>query len=313
MLAKDRSFSDLLLKRVEIAELLGISETAIHSWIKNGDISFENKEKKYYGYESIRFVLDRRRNKFKINSKIQVFANIKGGVGKSTLASQYAMLSSLRGLKVLAIDLDAQAHLTDQLFRHEKKDFKTIYDVFIDNEPIKNVIQPVSKTLDIIPSSLKNGLFELTKPKNGFVFEEYLSSVKNNYDLIIMDTNPTISQLNRGACLASDLITIISSTDYNSYSGLEIMLNFIVDISKSCGLKKKTVIVPNLYDIRDGKCSRSLGAMHDNYNQFLTNSIVRKNTTLSDASEVKNSIYLIKKNSHGSQDIIQLTDELYTK
>ena len=54
-------------------------------------------------------------------------------------------------------------------------------------------------------------------------------------------------------------------------------------------------------------------AMYDNYNQFLTNSIVRKNTTLSDASEVKNSIYLIKKNSHGSQDIIQLTDELYTK
>ena len=46
------------------------------------------------------------------NHKIQMFYNVKGGTGKSTLTAQYVMRAAMLGLNVLAIDLDGQGHLT---------------------------------------------------------------------------------------------------------------------------------------------------------------------------------------------------------
>ena len=57
--------------------------------------------------------------------KIQMFYNVKGGTGKSTLTAQYVMRAAMMGLNVLAIDLDGQGHLTvnlDVLDAHERAD-----------------------------------------------------------------------------------------------------------------------------------------------------------------------------------------------
>ena len=64
-----------------------------------------------------------------MHHKTQMFYNVKGGTGKSTLTAQYVMRAAMMGLDVLALDLDGQGHLTvnlDILDAHERP---TIYDV----------------------------------------------------------------------------------------------------------------------------------------------------------------------------------------
>ncbi|MEK6705965.1 MAG: AAA family ATPase, partial [Bdellovibrionota bacterium] len=96
--------------------------------------------------------------------KIQMFYNVKGGTGKSTLTAQYVMRCAMLGFKVLAIDLDGQGHLTvnlDILDGHERP---TVYDVLINDLPINEAIMNVAPGLDLIPASL--GLCNIEIPLN---------------------------------------------------------------------------------------------------------------------------------------------------
>src|SRR6185437_8369406 len=137
--------------------------------------------------------------------RIQMFYNVKGGTGKSTLTAQYVMKSAMLGLRVLAIDLDGQGHLTvnlDILDAHERP---TIYDILINDLPLEDAIMNVAPGLDLIPANL--GLCNIEIPLNNKARREYrlseaIALIAHNYDLIVADTNPAASILNGSMLVA---------------------------------------------------------------------------------------------------------------
>jgi chromosome partitioning protein len=176
--------------------------------------------------------------------------NMKGGVGKTTLAAQLAHTASLKGLRTLAVDLDPQANLSQALLSPEKyakllRDRKpTIVQLFeqyfpptdeypspqpvdIDKIILKQVGHHTIATLHLIPSRL-----ELSHTlKNPFGKErrlaKSLTKVADDYDLILIDCAPTESILTDAAYHASRYVLVPVKPEYLATIGLPLLARSI--------------------------------------------------------------------------------------
>src|SRR5262245_54642915 len=84
--------------------------------------------------------------------KVIYIGNLKGGVGKTTIAYLLINSISMMGLKTCAIDLDVQANLTRQ-YLDISVNQPVFFDIIDNKLSIQDIIVPLSSTLDFIPSS----------------------------------------------------------------------------------------------------------------------------------------------------------------
>jgi len=125
----------------------------------------------------------------KVMGTIITFINEKGGVGKSSCCFNVAWELTKRK-KVLLIDMDGQrANLTFFCGITKKEDMLTIFNVLQSNSNIKDTIKGVKKNLDIIPAS--QDVSNLTTNAKISKYKKVLEEVKNEYDYIFIDVNPT--------------------------------------------------------------------------------------------------------------------------
>lgn len=169
--------------------------------------------------------------------------NMKGGVGKTTLAAQLAHAADRRDLRTLAVDLDPQANLSQALLSPEKyvkhlRDKKpTIRNLFEQYHPptddsaspqpldVRQIILKragywADTTLDLIPSRLE--LSETLKNPTGKErrLARALSAVADDYDLILIDCAPTESILTDAAYHASRYALVPVKPEYLATIGL---------------------------------------------------------------------------------------------
>ena len=166
-------------------------------------------------------------------SDIFTITNQKGGIGKSTTAHQLgAGYSSLKGIKVLMIDLDPQANLT--IAAGAKRDMPSSYDLLMQKATPQKVIQPVSEGLDIIPASnqLSRVAVELDKTGKEYRLKEVLAPVKDRYGLIVIDTPPALGILTINALTIANRVIIPAQADLFS-------LEAIKELADTIGVVKK--------------------------------------------------------------------------
>jgi chromosome partitioning protein len=141
------------------------------------------------------------------------FYNVKGGVGKSSLA----YLSGLRlsqNNKVLFIDLDPQSSLTS-IFTDSLESY-SIYNYLADSVPLEDCIINYSENLFYIPSSIK--VFKIQDRVLQNKLHRSLSKLEG-FDYVIFDNSPNYSSLTVSSIQATDLLFIptqISRFDFDS-------------------------------------------------------------------------------------------------
>ena len=152
------------------------------------------------------------------NGVVIACSNLKGGSTKTTSAVHLAQALSLKGRKVLLVDLDSQSSLTtlmDLMPESDVKDKDTILPFFDGEYP--DLRYAVQKTywdgVDIIPATFSIFNIEVTLPiaaseDKNFSFwsllEEGLAPLREDYDVIIMDCPPSLSYLTFNAIYAAD-------------------------------------------------------------------------------------------------------------
>lgn len=159
--------------------------------------------------------------------------NFKGGVAKTTTTAHLAQYLCLHGYRVLAVDLDAQASLTQMfgILPHTEvpaeQTARPYFEGprFVNGEPNPDwtgtLATAVRRThwdqLDLIPSNLGlygaefaiAGRIRSEEHFNFFrVLADGLDTVKEDYDVVLLDTAPSLSFVNSNALFAADSLVI---------------------------------------------------------------------------------------------------------
>jgi chromosome partitioning protein len=183
----------------------------------------------------------------------------KGGVGKTTVSVNLAAAIRKQGKRVLLVDIDAQANTTFATglikFQFEEDDNIKDRNIFhlLESSTLNFVPDIVRKSnyfnhpeIDVIPSHIT--LIELQHKlvKSGtsrIRLARKLEKVKDEYDVVIMDTPPSLDLYAQAALTAADYLLIPSDLRPFSNQGLASVQRFIkeeIDENKE-GLGKKTI------------------------------------------------------------------------
>lgn len=231
--------------------------------------------------------------------KICSFFNVKGGVGKTTLTILTAMKLSREGKKVLLIDADTQANLTQFLYKVVHED-KTLFQMLTENTPANEVIlkSPVEEfpNIDIIPSDISlSVLSEYLSTQMGrekAVWRWFKNNIDmiENYDYIFVDLSPSYDLIARNFMLISDsIITPIEYQDIASIRGCELFYQkFKQDLEfLDVELKTKRAVVINSYTSRKLSTGDLFNSYLDKFENIKRDLVQAK---ISETTVVRNSI-----------------------
>jgi chromosome partitioning protein len=145
--------------------------------------------------------------------------NQKGGVGKSTTSQALAAGLSLKGYKVLLIDMDSQGNLSFSVGAN--KQGVSVLEVLKREASAEDSTQHIG-ALDIIPASisLAGADMQLTEMGKEYRLKEAIEPIKKRYDYIIIDTPPALGILTINALTASDSVIIPAQADIYSIDAI---------------------------------------------------------------------------------------------
>jgi chromosome partitioning protein len=184
--------------------------------------------------------------KGEVMAKVVSLINMKGGVGKTTLAMQLAHAADKAKVRVLAVDLDPQANLSQVLMN--PKDYVAhlrackpcvdhIFDGYVapgsqdgvarrvetDKLIVKGVGYWSDSSLDLIPSRLELARTVRTLGGKERRLKRALAQVRKQYDLVIIDCAPTDSALTDAAYFASRYVLVPIKPEFMATIGLPLL------------------------------------------------------------------------------------------
>ena len=172
------------------------------------------------------------------------FCHHKGGTGKTTSCLNIAGFCTLAGKKVLVVDCDPQANATAGLGITLEPEQKNIYDVFMSRVegfpqvPISDIICSTESGIDIAPASLdlvgaEPYLYGIAARAE--VLKDALWPVKQRYDLILIDTPPSMGQFVINGLVAADHIIVTLDSGSFALAGIGPLLTIFGDIKEGLG------------------------------------------------------------------------------
>ena len=192
----------------------------------------------------------------------------KGGVSKTTTTGVLSYLLSKDGYKTLAIDMDSQGNLTELLTNQSANNFlnQSVFEAIVYKQPEK-YIYTINDSLDMLPAnnffaSFSRWLYrgkvphtkktEVSVPYDGSHIEQLnlmLQPIKNQYDYILIDTPPALSEQTTNALVASNAVIVLFESSKFCYSAIP---NFMDTIEHIQGMARLNIlgILRNLNDAR---------------------------------------------------------------
>ena len=176
------------------------------------------------------------------NCKVIALTNQKGGVGKTTTTMHLGIGLAREGKKVLLIDGDPQANLTMSLgFDHPDELTDNVCGILknvINDRPYdpQDYIIPTEEGVDLVPSSIELSGLEVqlvSALSRETLLKDYINKVKENYDYILIDCQPSLGVLTINALVCADSVIIPTQAHYFSTKGLELLLRTISKVRQT--------------------------------------------------------------------------------
>lgn len=319
---KESNFGGYAFTASDLMDIVGVSKPTFSTLQKNKVIEARMQKtgavsRKVYDWQALHALCVRYRERLPKppKNKVKTFSNLKGGVGKTTVSTQFAMAASMRGLKTLFIDLDPQGNSTLSFgFVSENDSELTMFDCLSGTAKLEDVVYELTPTLHLVPGhiGLNQGEFFLRSKNNGQQrLKMYLAKVTQEYDLVVIDTNAALTFLSLNAILAADELCVAVETSLFSVSGMTEMFKVIDGLHEDYPDFNPTIrIIPNKYDANKANCQANLSALREGFTDFVTETNIRSSTDFEHAQNQAQSVFFHKKKSNAAKDIEALTQEL---
>lgn len=239
--------------------------------------------------------------------------NHKGGTGKTTSAINLGAGLARRGKKVLLVDVDPQANLTEGLGVRNTE--ISIYDSIRDSRKLP--IIRISENLDLVPSSMDLLGAELeivSKMGREKIITKLLKPLKNNYDYIILDCPPALGLLTINAIVASDTVLLPLEAEYFAYKGIDRLIGVIDQVKEHFN---EDLTIGGVFIT---KCNNQrmltqtiVNSITEHFHERVFDTKIRINVSLSEAQLQGQSIFDYAPDSNGAKDYEMLVEELIQK
>lgn len=250
--------------------------------------------------------------------KIIALANQKGGVGKTTTTINLAASLAAFGKRTLVIDADPQANASSGLGIDVNKVKYSIYQCLLSESDINQAtLETEVPNLFIVPShiDLTGAEVEMVGIENReIVMKNLLTPIRDNYDYILIDCQPSLGIITVNALTAADSVIIPVQCEYFALEGLSKLINTIQIIKG--GLNPEMEIEGFLLTMYDSRLKLSNQVQEEVMNCFgsmVFNTVITRNVKLSEAPSHGKPVMLYDVESKGSQNYMQLAEELINK
>ena len=238
--------------------------------------------------------------------------NHKGGVGKTTTCFNLACAYADQGLRVLAIDLDPQSHLSVSLGLKEPG-LSGMDDIFLEQaDPAAHVIN-VRSGLDLLPAGYRLGEVERLAAqgrRQAMVLSGAVDALDGDYDLILIDCPPTSGLLNFNALFAAGEVIIPVSSDYLALHGLSQLLRTLKSAERFMHKQLQLWIVITRYMTRRRLSWQVQEKLRKYFPRQLLATVVRENAPVAESPSFGKSVFDYCRRCNGARDYLSLADDI---
>ena len=237
-------------------------------------------------------------------------SNHKGGVGKTTSTLNLGAALQRMGKKVLLIDLDPQANLTQSLGLMDHT--PTVYEALRGETELEPVT--VLPGLDVVTSTLDLSGAEVelsSEPGREYILKELLEPFRSRYSYVLIDSPPSLGLLTINAFTAAEEVYIPLQAHYLALQGMSKLQEIVERVGKRLnkGLRIGGVFVTQ-YDQRKVLNRNVAEAIREHFPGVVFRTAIRDNIALAEAPTQALDVFRYAPRSTGAEDYAALAKEI---
>lgn len=254
---------------------------------------------------------------------INFYVTKGGGSHKTTDAFTFASFLGIFGRRVLVIDLDFQINITRKLgidnsigsIRATGEYYRGMYEVLNDAIDCKiedAIVETRMPNVSLIPASVNLVKLEawlIGQPKREQILSKTLESIRDHYDAIVIDNNPSWSQLSSSSLFACDLNVASIGLDANTQEALP---QFFETMEMTGTMPKDLMLAQGFYE-KTALKKQIQETIKRIYPDNVSQAFIRKSTAVDEANMFDLPVFLYKPKENASEDYLQLCEEIWTR
>lgn len=251
-------------------------------------------------------------------ARIISLCNQKGGVGKTTTSINLGAALARYGRRVLAVDFDPQGALSAGL-GVPAHDVPTIYDLMLGNvkDPHLAIQQTSVAGFDVIPANIDLSAAEvhlINEVAREQILAGVLRKVADEYDVILVDCQPSLGLLAVNALTASHGVIIPLACEYFALRGVALLIDTIEKVKDRLNpALSLDGIVATMYDSRTLHAREVMERLVDTFGDQVFDTAIGRTVRIPDASVAAKSIIDYAPGNAAAEAYLQLARELVSR
>ncbi len=248
-------------------------------------------------------------------STIITVANQKGGVGKTTTAVNFSAALAHHGSRVLLLDLDPQATATITFCPLEEITV-SLYDVLVGKGlSVDEVVRPTAvENLVLAPAKISLAKLEASLVGQfdaPFRLKDALTSIRKNYDYIVIDTPPSLSIMTVNALVASTHLLIPIQAAYYALEGTDDLLDTIERVRARPNPELQLLgVLVTMFDKRTNLARDTHQHIQKVFGDKVFKTVISRSIRLEESPAYKEAIFSFAPNSKGALEYYKLSEEV---